>query len=451
MGTPRGELALAHGLAGGREVPISLTLAMAGAGLAVLLSFVIMAALWRTSVLRGAAAGRPLPSVVARFADAPGTRWTLKALGLAMTGLFVAAAAYGPPDTLVNPSAGIVYIFFWVGLIPASLLFGPVWRLLNPLRTLHQLIAVIAGQPADRGLRALPERVGYWPAALGLLAFTWLELVAPAGEEPRVLLQFFGFYAIAHLIAASIYGAAWFERADAFEAYSNLTAKLSPLGRRDDGALVLRNPFDGLDSVRPAPGLVALVCVWLGSTAYDGFTRSGAWRTIVTEGLEAGVVPYDADGIKTIAFVLIIALAAGLYIGATASAARFGGGRAARMPGQFAHSLVPIAIGYTLAHYFSLALFAGQRTLALASDPLDKGANLFGTANYQPDYAALSDGQIAVIQVAAVITGHVLGAVAAHDRAARLFSHKAALTGQLPLLALMLAYTTGGLSLLFAN
>ncbi|MGQ0632354.1 MAG: hypothetical protein ACT4P1_15135 [Sporichthyaceae bacterium] len=442
---------LAHGLSGGRDVPISLTLAMTGAGLAVLLSFVIMAALWRTSVLRGSAAGRPLPGWFQRAADSRVTRAALRGLGLALAVYFVAAAAYGPDDPLVNPTAGVVYIFFWVGLIPASLLFGPVWRLLNPLRTLHQLIALIAGQGAGRGLRPLPERIGYWPAAAGLLVFTWIELVAPASDQPRVLLQFFGLYAVVHLIAASIYGAQWFERADAFEAYSNLTARLSPLGRRDDGLLVLRNPFDGLDSVRLAPGLVALVCIWLGSTAYDGFTRSGAWRTIVREGLAAGVVPYDADGIKTIGFVVIIALATGLYVGSTALAARLGGGRAREMPGQFSHSLVPIAIGYTLAHYFSLAVFAGQRTVALASDPLDNGSNLFGTANYEPDYAILSDAQIAVIQVAAVITGHVLGAVAAHDRAARLFSHERAVTSQLPLLGLMLAYTTGGLSLLFAS
>jgi hypothetical protein len=28
-----------------------------------------------------------------------------------------------------------VYILFWVGLAPASVLLGPVWKLLNPLRT----------------------------------------------------------------------------------------------------------------------------------------------------------------------------------------------------------------------------------------------------------------------------------------------------------------------------
>lgn len=447
---------LAHGLAGGRDVPISLTQAVVGAGAAVLLSFLIAAMLWKRSVLRGSAAGRPVPVRLERLLDARATRIGLRAFGMAGAIYFVVAAGYGSPDPLVNPAPGIVYVFFWVGLIPLSLLFGPVWRLLNPLRTLHLLIAWLAGLRAEQGPVPLPRWIGYWPAAAGLFAFTWLELVAPAGEQPRVLLLFFAGYAIVHLVAAAVFGSRWFDRADAFEAYSTLTGRLAPIGRRGDGRIVVRNPFDGLDSIRMAPGLVALVCVWLGSTAYDGFTRSGAWRTMLREGVEAGVVPFNVDGVRTIGFVTIIGLAGALFVACTVLASRIGSGRrggigAGAWPAQFAHSLVPIAIGYTLAHYFSLVVFAGQRTVALSSDPLDNGADLFGTAGFQPDYLLLSDTEIATVQVAAVVVGHILGVIAAHDRAARLFGHRQAVAGQVPLLALMLAYTTGGLSLLFAT
>ncbi|MGQ0576912.1 MAG: hypothetical protein ACT4RN_22330 [Pseudonocardia sp.] len=54
------------------------------------------------------------------------------------------------------------------------------------------------------------------------------------------------------------------------------------------------------------------------------------------------------------------------------------------------------------------------------------------------------------MQVAAVVTGHILGVDAAHDRAARLFPRRQAVAGQVPLLVLMVGYTVGGLSLLFA-
>ena len=58
---------------------------------------------------------------------------------------------------------------------------------------------------------------------------------------------------------------------------------------------------------------------------------------------------------------------------------------------------------------------------------------------------------MAVIQVGAVVTGHVLGVVLAHDRSVRLLPREHALRGQLPMLLLMLGYTIGGLWLLFAS
>lgn len=434
---------LAHGIGGRQDLPIPLGLAVTGAGLAVLVSFAVMAVLWKGSRLRGDASGRQVPPAVERVVDSAALRAVLRVLGLAGTAFFVVVAAYGPPDSLVNPAAGIVYVFFWVGLIPLSLLFGPVWRLFNPLRTLHLVLARLVGSRPEDELARLPSRIGYWPAALGLLAFTWLELVAPAGEDPRVLLTFLGAYGGIHVLAAAVFGSGWFDRADAFEAYSTLAGRLAPLGRRTDGRLVVRNPFDGLDGLRLDPGLVALVCVWLGSTAFDGFSRSVVWVGLLELGVASPVV------VRSVAFVSTIVIAAALYVGCTAVATRWGTGDGAAMPQQFAHSLVPIAIGYTVAHYFSLLVFTGQRTAVQLSDPFGTGSDLFGTATYQPWYG-LPPSVIAVIQVSAVVCGHVLGVVAAHDRAARIFSRRQAVAGQVPLLVLMVGYTVGGLTLLFA-
>jgi hypothetical protein len=49
------------------------------------------------------------------------------------------------------------------------------------------------------------------------------------------------------------------------------------------------------------------------------------------------------------------------------------------------------------------------------------------------------------------VAGHVLGVFAAHDRAVRVFPTREAIVGQLPMMVLMIAYTFGGLSLLFAG
>ena len=56
-----------------------------------------------------------------------------------------------------------------------------------------------------------------------------------------------------------------------------------------------------------------------------------------------------------------------------------------------------------------------------------------------------------MIKVVAVITGHILGAIAAHDRCVRLLPRRHAIVGQLPMLVLMVAYTFTGLWLLFSS
>ena len=192
----------------------------------------------------------PLP--IQRLADSTGIRWLLRLLGLVATA-YVLAMALWVPDDGRNPLPYAVYVLFWVGIVPLSLLFGPVWRLVNPLRTIHVLLATITRIPADRGLLSLPQSLGYWPAALSLLSFVWLELAAPNRAAVTVLLLYFTIYAAVQLSAALLFGHRWFATGDGFEAYSTLVGTLAPIGRRDDGRLVFRNPLDGVATFGPAP------------------------------------------------------------------------------------------------------------------------------------------------------------------------------------------------------
>lgn len=87
---------------------------------------------------------------------------------------------------------------------------------------------------------------------------------------------------------------------------------------------------------------------------------------------------------------------------------------------QLAHSIVPIVMGYVVAHYWSLLVLIGQQTLIQLSDPLGTGADWLGTGDRAVDPTPADPGLVSVIQVVAVVTGHVLGVVLAHDRAVRL-------------------------------
>jgi hypothetical protein len=118
---------------------------------------------------------------------------------------------------------------------------------------------------------------------------------------------------------------------------------------------------------------------------------------------------------------------------------------------SFAHTLVPIALAYAFAHYFTLVAFEGQLLIPALSDPLGLGWNLVGTVDYQPNYTWISPVIVWYIQLAAIVGGHVTGVVLAHDRALALFAGPGAVRTQYAMLALMVALTTLGLTVLAAG
>jgi len=391
-------------------------------------------------------AGRPLPLGLQRLVEAPATTAILRAAGLLAALAVLLVAAVGPDPATSNFAPTWVYVWFWVGLVPASLLLGPVWKALNPLRALSWIEARMTGVKEEPE-RSLPAGLGYWPAAGGLAAFVWLELVYQDAAKPVTVLIFLLLYGLVQLIGASYFGMRWYERCDGFEVYSTLVGRLCPFGRRDDGRLVVRNPLRGLAGLEPGPGLVAVVAVLLGSTGFDGLSRPTAWTDLTQDASVISALLIGTAGLASaIAFV---ALTFYVAIASSRKFARSANDRSAHgLPGRFVHSLVPIVIGYTVAHYFSLLVFQGQAGYILASDPLGGGQNLFGTADWAINYTAVSTSVIALVQVGAIVIGHVVGVVSAHDRAVGVFSGRNKTRGQYSLLAVMVAYSVGGIALL---
>ena len=159
-------LVFAHGVGGAQDLPIPAEFAIAGATAALAVSFIVLALAWRTPRYDAATSGRPAPRWLQTLVDAPAFTITLRILGLAFF-LYVAWAALAGPDLLINPAFGTVYVLLWVGLVPASLLFGPFYRAVNPVRTLNLVFGRLVGGDPRRGMYRLPGWVGYWPAALG--------------------------------------------------------------------------------------------------------------------------------------------------------------------------------------------------------------------------------------------------------------------------------------------
>ncbi|GII52363.1 hypothetical protein Pth03_07520 [Planotetraspora thailandica] len=436
---------LAHGVGGRQDLPIPFSAALTGAILALLVSFAALGALWTEPRLGGVLARtRPLAGVAQRVVAAPAWAWVWRVAGLVVAAYFCVGLIFGPDD-VDNPTAGAFYVLFWVGLIPLSLLLGPVWRALNPLRTLHLLACLALRRDPERGLRPLPPGLGYWPAAAGLFAFVWLELVAPERATLPVIGTWLAAYAVLMLAGAVVFGARWFDKGDAFEAYGSLIGRLAPVTRRDDGVLTWRNSLDGMAGLRPAPGLTVLVVVLLGSTMYDSLSNAPVWVRFVQES------PLPGPLMGTAGLLGVIGLVLAAFLGATGLAGRWGGAERGTTAGELAHSVVPIAVGYLIAHYYTLFLLEGQRTIALLSDPLVNGSDWLGTSGWTVGGLGNTPAGIAMLQVTVIIIGHVLGTVLAHDRALALFPRRTAVVGQVPLLVLMVLYTVAGLLLLFAG
>ncbi|RBY86943.1 hypothetical protein [Blastococcus sp. TF02A-26] len=429
---------LAHGVGSRTDLPLPLGLALYGAGAATLVSFVVLLLLWRTPKLGDDRSGRPLPTALQRVADSGAVRRGAQAVALALAVLVVAAALAGPEETSRNLAPWVLYVTFWVGLVPASLLLGPVWRVANPLRLVSRLLRPLVGPP--RGADRLPT-LGLWPAAAALLAFVWLELVPAGRTDPDVVAAWLIGYAVVQIGASLWFGEEWFAAGDGFEVYSTLLARLSVLGRRDDGRLVLRSPLTNAMTTPARPGLVAVVMVLLGSTAFDGLTRTVWWQD------GPGAANDVLSG--TLGLAGSVVLVSLLYVAGTRLSGRLSRLPLGPQPRLFAATVLPIALGYTVAHYFSLLALDGQTTWILASNPFGTaGVDLFGTYGNVVDLRAVSADLIAYVQVGAVVTGHVLGVTLAHEQALRV-APRAPASDQLPLVVVMVLFTVGGLGLLF--
>jgi hypothetical protein len=438
---------LAHGVEVRADLPIPTEFFVLGAALVLIASFAALTTLWTSPKLEDEDPGRPvlpLPPVV----DV-----VLGAVGVALLGITIYAGLTGSDVPAQNLAPNMVYVGFWVGLVVASLLLGDVFRLLSPWRAIARAASWLGSRVSSAPPPApvpYPEKLGRWPAAVGLLVFGWFELVASNGSDPRVVAILAIVYTAAMLVGMAVFGIeAWSRNADPFGVYFNLFARLSPWARRD-GKLVLRKPAAGLRDLAGVAGTVALLCVAIGTTSFDGLTGGALWADI-----QDALVPFfDGLGLSyvrateltySLVTLACVGLIAAVYlIGVRGMQTVRGGRRARNLAERFAPSLVPIALAYVVAHYFSLLVFQGQSTVELAGN-LAEGK----VATPVPDYGVVSADAIWYVQVGVLVAGHAAGLALAHDKALAIYpSVKAATRSQLWMLLVMVAYTMLGLWLL---
>ena len=447
----------AHGLVQRANLPLPEWLFGWAAAVVLVVSFLALAILWREPRLEHDR-WRPLPGAAGRLLGSRAVEIAAGTLGVALLALVLVAGFAGSQNPLLNFAPTFVFITFWVGLAFASALFGDVFRALSPWRALGRASGRLVGRARGeraRPVRAMPERLGLWPAVAGLLVFTWIELVSGWGEQPRTLAIVVALYTVATLAGQARYGVEpWTRRAEPFAVYFGLLARLSVFERR--GRVVgVRPLLAGLPRLAVVPGTIAFVAVMIGTVTFDGLTQGSAWGEVdraLSDALAATGLPDSVaqDVSATLGLLACVALVAGFYALGSALAHRMAPAvTTERLRRGFVHALVPIALVYVAAHYLTFLLFEGQGIAYLASDPLGRGWDLFGTASAAVDYGVISQNQAWYAQVACVVAGHVAALTLAHDRALVLYGRpREAARSQYAMLAIMVGFTTLALWLL---
>jgi hypothetical protein len=441
---------LAHGLVGRTDLPIPKWLFGWAAAVVLVLSFAALALLWPKPVLQEER-GRRLFRMP-RFVEP-----VVGAIGVFSFGAVVYAGLRGAQDAQDNLAPTIIYVHFWVGMAVASVLFGDVFRALNPWRAVARFVAWWANlfSTPDKPMPApltYPARLGRWPAAISILLFTWVELAYVNRDDPSQLALMALAYAAFQLIGMAFYGIeTWEDRADGFQVLWTTYSRLAPFRRHGDDVWV-RPPLNGAPGLKIIPGTVVLLIVAIGTTSFDGFSNGPLWASLGPDisnffgdiGFGLTARGELANTVGLVGMCVLVGLFYRVGIKGMTNVGR--GHTVGELAGKFAHTLIPIAFAYALAHYFSLLMYQGQALGYLISDPLGNGSNLFGTADASIDYNVVTATAIWYVQVAALVIGHVSGLMLAHDRALAIYTNpREAVRSQYWMLIVMIGFTSLGL------
>ena len=462
--------AQAHGFGQRFDLPLPLWLWLTGAGATLVLTFLALALFARqrdfgSAFLRSVDLLQfsPLRRAVHPLAV------VLRTVTCALFALTLFAGFFGNPDAYANVSVTIVWVLWWVGMAFFCALVGDLWEVVDPLPTLYRAgVRVIRGREAPDSLGwAYPARLGAWPAVVLFFAFAWAELVWREKDVPRAIAAALLAYAAFSWAGMLLFGVqVWRSRADAFAMAFRVLGRFAPLELRsstptEPARLRLRPYAAGLLTNEPVSNSVAaFVLLMLATVTFDGFHETPLMDRIGTEAqasrpvaetlfaLSSATGLDETQWLNTVV-LLLFALAFVLIFRGVGAWMLHLAGRAVGETDADADlnamvwSLVPIAVAYHLAHYVSLLLTTGQFIIPLASDPFGWGWNLFGTRGHAVDLGIVSPVVYWYGAVALIVIGHVLAVIVAHVEATRRFaSHRAALLSQLPMLVLMVAYTS---------
>ncbi len=349
-----------------------------------------------------------------------------------LTGLLGENSAYA------NFNMTFFWIIFVLGLTYVTAIIGNLYSFINPWKILTDRFG-----GKTEGKIPYPSRLGYYPALFFYFLFVWLELVGKT--SPFTLSVALILYTVINYFGVKIWGKeSWFGYCEFFSVFFRLIGKMAPVEHRS-GKLYVRPPFIGLLKEKAEHfSLLLFILFMLSSTAFDGFKETAPWVQFYFRHFRS--LPYPV--FQTIGLLFSPVLFLGIYVVLLACTKIIAKSSHTLndLVLRFAFTLIPIALVYNIAHYYTLMFTEGPNILRLVSDPFGFGWNLFHTGNYT-NSIILGANFIWNSQVVFILFGHIVGVYLAHLVALNIF-HKRVVLSQFPMLILMVAYTMIGLWIL---
>lgn len=448
---------LAHGIGERGDLPLPLYLFTWGMVLALVISFVALGVLWTEPRLAGASTGRRL--VDYRVVQVLHWVGRIAAFVLYLVCLYAAFFGIDARDRNILPVT--FYVVVWVGAQLIGGLIGDVWGAINPIATLARGAEAL-GRLLGRVPGSGPTNWGHWPAALGMAIFLFYELSHPTGADPRTLGRLLAVHGALTIVFGFLWGTRWVVDHEPFTVFFAKLGAMAPLfvarddqsprptgGNQGDDAqqpggglaLRLRSPMSGLSTMEVRPGTVMLILIAIGGTSFDGFSESELGRSVYGDLFGWSLAWGELGGLITSIALVSLFYFVGIWWTNRVTDIDFN-----EAWQEFAPSLVPIAFGYAVAHYFQLLSDESQSFVFRLSDPFGQGWDLFGGSDgliWRIDPTA-----VAWVQVAAILFGHVGAVAVAHDRAIEIFPAGKSLQSQFAMLFVMVGYSSLGLWLL---
>jgi len=430
------------------DLPAPLVHFIAGASATVALSFVVTVLVARGEVPAGRSRAVTVPlGLLGPLGSRLG-----RALGVFLLGVVLVAGFAGDASPVRNIVPTLVWVAWWVGLSLLVAFIGNAWPALDPWRALFDgADALVRRARGGRGLargHPYPAALGLWPAALLLLAVGWCELVDLRAPVPRhVAALALGWSALTWAGMLYFGPAVWQARGDVFAVYFAMLGRFAPLAPTGDGRAVRLRPLGrGLvEAGDVPPGGVAFIVAMLAVVLFDGLLGTRLWRLM--DGAVNAWAPgldQEAYGLATAGLVAVWLLLLSAYLAACRVTSRVlpAAERGRPIAPAFVWALVPLAVGYAVAHNLGYLLGRGQELIPLVSDPLGLGWDLFGTADWTPELRLVSPGFEWYVAVGAVVAGHVVSIWLAHRLMLNLVDRpRRAALASLPLTILMVGYT----------